>query len=102
MQFGDNIWKKIVGIITFSDYAQESSRALFESENIEILYKIKTYLMYVRAILLYLYHHNNLPVHFNNLFTRNENIHIYDQHQKYILNLKETIMEIFPLGIEEQ
>ena len=65
--------KKIVRIITFSNYTEES-RPLFKSLKILDIYELNTYLT---GIFMYWYYHGNLPVYFINFFVQNESIHSY-------------------------
>ena len=66
--------KKIVRIITFSNYTEES-RPLFKSLKILDIYELNTYLT---GILMYWYYHGNLPAYFINFFVQNESIHSYN------------------------
>ena len=65
--------KKIVRIITFSNYTEES-RPLFKSLKILDIYELNTYLT---GIFMYWYYHGNLPAYFINFFVQNESIHSY-------------------------
>ena len=72
------IWKKLVQIMTFSNY-QDKSKTLFQSLNILdiILYELN---MYPIALFKYSYFSNNLPKYVNNYFILNKNIHSHDTH----------------------
>lgn len=66
------------------------------------IYEFKKYLT---AIFMYSYHHNKPPVHFNKSLDCYKLKYTYlarHQHQKYILNFQEQIMEHFLLDIGEQ
>ena len=65
--------KKIVRIITFSNYT-EDWRPLFKYLNIFDIYELNIYLT---GIFMYWYYHSNLPAYFINFFTKNESIHSY-------------------------
>ena len=66
--------KKIVRIITFSNYSEESGR-LFKPLKILDIYELNTYLT---GIFMYWYYHGNLPAYFINFFVQNESIHSYN------------------------
>ena len=92
--------KKIVRIITFSNYTEES-RPLFKSLKILDIYELNTYLT---GIFMYWYYHGNLPAYFINFFVQNESIHSYNTRSatKYTLNLNEQIMQNFLSGVKER
>ena len=66
--------KKIVRIITFSNYTDDS-RHLFKSLNILDIYELNIYLT---GIFMYWYYRGNLSAYFTNFFTNNESIHSYN------------------------
>ena len=66
--------KKIVTIMTFSNYTEES-RPLFKSIKIIDIYELNTYLT---RIFMYWYSHSNLPAYFINFFVQNESIHSHN------------------------
>ena len=68
------IQKKIVRIMTFSNYTEET-RPLFESLEILNIFELNTYLT---AVFMYSYYHDKLPAFFNNFFITNDNLHSYN------------------------
>ena len=66
--------KKIVRIITFSNYTEELRR-LFKPLKILDIYELNTYLT---RIFMYQYYHSNLPPYFINFFVQNESTHSYN------------------------
>ena len=68
------IKKKIVRIMTFSNYPEETI-PLFESLEILNIFELNTYLT---VVFMYLYYHDKLPAFFNNVFITNDNLHSYN------------------------
>ena len=68
------IQKKLIRIMTFSKY-QDESKALFQSLKILDIYELNKYFI---ALFMYSYFSNNLPKYFHNYFTLNKNIHSHD------------------------
>ena len=66
--------KKIVGIMTFSNY-NDDTKPLFRSLKILNIYQLNTYLT---AVFMYSYYHDKLPALFNNFFITNEALHSYN------------------------
>ena len=93
--------KKIVTIMTFSNYTEES-RPLFKSLKIIDIYELNTYLT---RIFMYWYSHSNLPAYFINFFVQNESIHFHNTRsakKKYTMNLNEQIMQNFLSDVKER
>ena len=68
------IQTKLIRIMTFSKYLQES-RPLFLSLGILNIYELNTYLM---ALFMHSYLCGNLPDTFENYFIQSKNIHLYN------------------------
>ena len=68
------IQKKIIRIMTFSKYRQES-RPLFQSLGFLNIYELNFYLI---AIFVHSYLHGNLPSVFKDYFSTNDTIHTYN------------------------
>ena len=68
------VQKKIVRIITFSKYLQET-RPIFLSLGLLTIYELNTYLL---ALFMYSYFSGNLPSVFTDYFTTNNTIHMHN------------------------
>ena len=68
--------KKIVGIMTFSNY-NDDTKPLFQSLKILNIYQLNTYLT---AVFVYSYYHYKLPAFFNNFFITNDALHSNNSH----------------------
>ena len=68
------IQKKIVRIMIFSKYREES-RPIFVSLTLRNIYEFNMYFM---ALFMYLYFHDKLPMFSKNYFKTNDKIHTYN------------------------
>ena len=78
------IQKKIVRIITFSKYLQET-RPIFLSLGLLTIYELNSYLL---ALFMYSYFSGNLPSAFSDYFSRNNTIHMHYTRSANNLHIK--------------